>query len=143
MKNTGFLAAAATALIVTFGCSAQPVTGTTPTLVDTRWELSSIEQVEYSAPADQQGVYLQLDGQTQQLRSFAGCNNAAGGYTLAGNKFSVGLLAVTLMACADDMDLEQQYLAALGRAERFEIDHTILRLYAADELLLEFQTSHP
>ena len=59
---------------------------------------------------------LRLDSQGTRAAGFAGCNQFAGHYTLAGvDEVKFGPLAVTKMYCADAQAIEDQYLAALGQ----------------------------
>ena len=60
------------------------------------------------------------------------CNRFNGVVTVEGNTIQFGGLAATRMACAEAlMRQEDGYFAALGDAERFEVDGEALRIYAA------------
>lgn len=59
----------------------------------------------------------------------AGCNRFTGEYSLDGDRFEIGPLAVTLMACEPDVDeFERAYLEMLGAADTLEVvdDEVIL-----------------
>jgi len=45
------------------------------------------------------------------------------------------------MACPSGMDQEQAFLAALERADRYEIHGQVLELYEADLLLARFEAA--
>jgi heat shock protein HslJ len=74
-----------------------------------------------------------------------GCNTFNGSYTTDGNNITIGTLASTTMACAEDvMGQETAYLAALQSANTYQIFDDILELYAADgNWLLAFNAEPP
>jgi heat shock protein HslJ len=52
----------------------------------------------------------------------AGCNTYSGTYTVEGTSISIGEVATTLRACAEDvMEQEQAYLAALQASTQFQL----------------------
>lgn len=63
-----------------------------------------------------------------------GCNTFSGTYTTANDTITIGTLATTQRACADQAvsNREQQYLDALGMAKRFTVAGRRLDLYRAD-----------
>ena len=65
----------------------------------------------------------------------SGCNRYSGGYTLSGEGLGFDRMAGTMMLCPDAlMTLERDYLDALARVTRFEIDDTgALVLIAGDD----------
>ncbi|MCX7645190.1 MAG: META domain-containing protein [Rhodobacteraceae bacterium] len=65
----------------------------------------------------------------------SGCNRYTGGYGVSGEGLSFGQMAATRMACPEAlMTLERDYLAALSRVSRFDIDATgALVLIAGDQ----------
>jgi len=66
-----------------------------------------------------------------------GCNNFVGGVAVGGESITFGNLAATRRAClGPTMDLEEDYLAALSRAARYEVEAGALVLYASDGTLL-------
>jgi len=69
-----------------------------------------------------------------KLTGSAGCNTYNGTYTAtsgsAENEITVGPLATTRMACAENvMDQETRYLSALEAAETYTIEDTTLTIY--------------
>lgn len=59
----------------------------------------------------------------------SGCNTFTGVYSIDGDALELGELAVTEMACDDDiMAVESAYLAALGEITVFEQDGELLEL---------------
>ena len=66
----------------------------------------------------------------------SGCNTFTGGYTVDGEKITIGPLATTMMACEQDlMDQEAQYLLALQSAAVYSIEGNTLQLRTADDAL--------
>jgi heat shock protein HslJ len=87
-------------------------------------------------------VTLEFDGTEGSIGGIAGCNNYFGGYEASGGDLSFSAIASTEMFCMDPegvMDQESVYLAALGSAERFEVDGTTLRIYYAGDQVLVFE----
>ena len=76
------------------------------------------------------GETLRLDD--GHLSGYSGCNRYVGGYTLDGDRLTVGPIATTRMACAPEaMEAENTFLAALGAAARLVVSKDELVL--ADE----------
>lgn len=46
------------------------------------------------------------------LSANAGCNTMSGGYTIDGGTLQVGALAQTMMACSDELNAQEQWVAA-------------------------------
>jgi heat shock protein HslJ len=74
------------------------------------------------------------------VAGFAGCNQMGGRYTMDGNTLRFIQIYTTRMACADGMDLEQQYLAALDGTREFRLEGNRLRLIGVAGVLAEFDT---
>ncbi len=86
-------------------------------------------------------VTLEFDSAEAGIGGIAGCNNYFGGYKVNGDALTFSAIGMTEMFCMDPegiMDQESAYLAALGSAERFEIDGGTLRIYYAGNQVLEF-----
>jgi heat shock protein HslJ len=73
------------------------------------------------------------------VKGSAGCNSYFASYEVEGNLLSIsGPIAVTEMACMEPegiMDQEQEYLAILESAERFEIERHQLQINSNDKVL--------
>jgi putative lipoprotein len=93
-----------------------------PTLEDTRWELVRLGNSPVTLAADQTAPYIQLASADHRVSGYAGCNRVMGGYALEGAKLSFSQLAGTMMACAQGMELEQQYHAALARVAGWRLE---------------------
>lgn len=72
---------------------------------------------------------LLLREEGARAAGLAGCNRFAGSFRREGQALSLGPLAVTRMACADGVALEQEYLAALQATRRWNILAGTLELY--------------
>lgn len=82
-----------------------------------------------------------LFGTDNRVRGNAGCNDYSGEYRLDGGLIGIGPLASTEKYCLAPegvMDLEQQYLALLQKATRYNIngDELILSYYDVKRLLV-------
>jgi heat shock protein HslJ len=67
------------------------------------------------------------------VSGFAGCNRFTGSFQSDGDELSFSPLASTRMACAEGMEQENQFLAALTEVERYSIHSSELALYGGDE----------
>lgn len=79
------------------------------------WKLIELDGAEAPLGSGGKEAHLLLRAEKSVARGFAGCNRFFGDYALAGDKLSFGDLAATKLACAEGMDLEAQFLAALAR----------------------------
>lgn len=79
-----------------------------------KWYLSSLGGEELDLALEQR-PYIEVDPKEDRFSGFAGCNRFTGGYTLNGTSLDLGQAAVTRMACEDSMQLEDQFLAMLGK----------------------------
>jgi heat shock protein HslJ len=74
-----------------------------------------------------------------QASGFAGCNRWTSSAVLSGEGLRIGMAAATRMACLDDTASKQEsdFLAALGRVTRFDIDtNGDLLLKAGDDTVI-------
>jgi heat shock protein HslJ len=95
-------------------------------LADTGWLLTSLYG---GAPLPQAVPTLFFYGDGR-VSAFGGCNNFSGSYWVSGSSISIGPLAGTAMACAQDVsNQEATYLNAIQSAISFEstLDTLILR----------------
>jgi putative lipoprotein len=114
----------------------QPVEG----LTDTTWKLREINGVPIRETEGSRPAYIRL-GQNHQLNGFGGCNNFSGGWQLNAEQLQLGPLAMTAMACATDMDNEQQFLQALEEVERHNIERGELSFYKGEKTILLLRAS--
>jgi heat shock protein HslJ len=69
---------------------------------------------------------------------FAGCNSFSGGYEMADSRLAFSPLASTRMACAEGMELEREYLAALEATRSFRLTTQGLELLGERGVLARF-----
>lgn len=108
-------------------------------LAGTSWILEQITDADGARPAES-GAQVTLDfGTDGRVTGNASCNRYFGPYTQDGATLSVGMLASTMMACEETlMTQEQAFMAALGAAERAQIDGDTLIISGADGVELRF-----
>jgi putative lipoprotein len=101
-------------------------------LAGTAWALESFGPVDNETPAiPNSGLTLNF-GADGQASGNAGCNLYNGGYLAQAGQVTLGPLASTKRACADDAMTRQEsdYLAALGSVSKYDI--------AGDRLVLTY-----
>ncbi|MBT8444225.1 MAG: META domain-containing protein, partial [Gammaproteobacteria bacterium] len=105
--------------------------------------LISIEGQPVVTKAPPEDAHLTLSEGDSRAAGYSGCNRFFGDFELAGEGLKFGPLASTRQSCVDSMQLENDYLAALARGERFEIVEQELRLYAGPDMAARFVAVDP
>jgi heat shock protein HslJ len=115
-------------LVACGGTGGDPLNGTA-------WELYSIGQ--YSPVP---GSRITVNFEDGQVSGNGGCNSYSGEYQVHGDRIEFGMLASTLMACADPAMMEQEtiFMGALGDARSFEIVDGQLQIHGSDGETLTF-----
>lgn len=125
--------------LLTYANAAEP---TAVPLTDTVWLLNSYTVGNDAVTSVINGSRLTLlFGPDGALSGHAGCNGFGGSYTVDGDKVSIGEIASTLMACADDALMQQEtaYHAALQTVASYQIEGDTLQLLDANgNLVLAF-----
>ncbi|MBN1579531.1 MAG: META domain-containing protein [Anaerolineae bacterium] len=88
-----------------------------------------------------EGPEVTVTFENGEVRGSAGCNSYSGSYTVDGFRLSVGMLAVTEMACmspAGVMEQEQLYLRFLADAFAHTLEDGVFRLEMGDGRSLVF-----
>jgi heat shock protein HslJ len=106
-----------------------------PTLIGTEWSVVELNGAPAGLGVGDKPATLLLSAADHRVSGFAGCNRAAGTYTLDGSALHIGPLVMTRMACQQGMDLEQRYAAALGATRSYRIDNGQLELLAGDTVV--------
>ena len=131
MKNK--LVTLAFLLVLLSACSAFPAAS--DSLDGTSWELYAISK---HRPLEGSNITIAFDD--GQVSGSSGCNSYGGEYKVSGTKIEIGMLASTMMACADPAMMEQEssFMQMLGDAHRFELVDGQLQIYWTDHEALTF-----
>lgn len=79
-------------------------------------------------------AYITLKKDDGRVIGSGGCNRISGTYTLTDpDRIEFSALATTEMACAEGMDVEQQFVAAMAQVGFYLINGDILILYGHDK----------
>jgi heat shock protein HslJ/uncharacterized protein YraI len=95
-------------------------------LLDTGWLLTAL----YGGATLPDATPTLFFADAARVSAFGGCNNFSGSYWVSGSNISIGPLAGTAMACAEDVSIQEAtYLNAIQAAVTFEstLDTLILR----------------
>ncbi len=103
-----------------------------PGLEGTRWVLATLGGAPITLADHQQAPDLTLDKGDKRAAGNGGCNRFTGSYELDGERLTFGVLATTMRMCPSGMELEQGYLAALGKVAGWKIEGGRLLLLDAD-----------
>jgi len=132
------------ACLVLVGCtlsipSATPAAGTAipepeQELAGTDWQLIAFGDAGAATPVLTGSTVTLAFSADGQAGGNGGCNSYGSDYTVKGDTVTFGELISTLMACADQnvTEQEQQYLAALSAANRFERTADTLTIWFDD-----------
>ncbi len=102
--------------------------------VDGRWTVKSLDGKAVSA--SEKELFLAFDPQEGRVSACLGINNMMGRYTQDGNKLHISQLASTMMAgLPEDMELESELSAALGKVSRVQISGETMTLSSEDGLV--------
>jgi heat shock protein HslJ len=82
---------------------------------------------------------LRFEGDSARAGGFAGCNRYSGSYTVRGDSLRFAPLAMTKMACAEGMTLEQRLAEALDETRRYEVGATGLTLHGTSGKVARFE----
>lgn len=66
----------------------------------------------------------------------SGCNRFTGGYTVKGDRITIGPLASTMMYCEGKMDAEQSFLFKLQAAVSYKATEKKLKLFTPKDLMV-------
>ena len=106
-------------------------------LVGTAWSLVQLDRQPVGVrPGAAAPTLLLAD---KRASGFAGCNRLAAAYDLTADRLTFNQIATTRMFCAEGMDLEQRYLAALESTRTYRLSGQDLELVGAAGVLARFQ----
>ena len=99
-------------------------------LTNTDWVLVALGERTSPAGAGGRPVTLRIEtGSNAVAAGFAGCNRYTGPYTIRGDSITFGPSISTKMACAEGMDVEQNYLTMLPRIVRYSVADSTLTFF--------------
>ena len=105
-------------------------------IAPSEWALIELDNQPLPALSQAPTLALAEDG---KANGFAGCNQFSGTYTLAAGQLTFSPLAATRMFCGETMDLEQQYLSALGSTRTYRQTANSLELVGDKGTVARFQ----
>ena len=112
------------------------------TLTDTTWQLVAIKNKAVKTVINGKNAYLRLTAENEAVQGFSGCNQFNGSWSIEDERIVLGALAMTMMACADEMNTEQVFMQALEEQNRHEIVGNELRMYKDNQLVLQFDATN-
>ena len=101
------------------------------------WFLVAIGSDTNVAATQTERPTLRLEA--SRAAGFAGCNHFAGSYTVEGDAVHFGPFASTKMHCDKTAAIEDKYLAALGRVNRWSVNGDELTLLGDAGPVLRFK----
>ena len=105
-------------------------------LENTHWKLTRLGGKAVTVTAKQREPYFVLDNKTKRIAGFGGCNRFAGTYQQNGDRLTFGKMAMTFMACPEEMDTERDFAAALEQVRSWKILGDHLELFDSSGSLL-------
>ena len=127
-----------TVLITTVSCtSAKESMKIQTPLFDTKWSLKKIYN-EGKEESVNTKAFLRFDKEKGSAGGNGSCNSFGSNATVNENAVSFKNIFSTKMYCEQVQQVENKFLAALQKIDRFEIKANSLFLYADKEMLLEF-----
>ncbi len=112
--------------------------GSAPAASATGREWRLVELAGRPAAMGAGGRPATLRMEAERASGFAGCNSFSGGYEMADSSLVFSPLASTRMACAEGMELEREYLAALEATRSFRLTTQGLELLGERGVLARF-----
>jgi heat shock protein HslJ len=137
-----FLSLMADGGIYEFETAGQEERATTAPLENTYWKLTHLGESPVTVPSRQPEPHLVLTT-TRRVTGLGMCNRFSGTYKLNGARMSFGPLAATLMACAEGMETERDFLDTLSRVKEWRITGQRLQLLdAAGKVVARLEARH-
>lgn len=101
-------------------------------LSNTYWRPVEIDGKPVAVRPGAREPHLVLESNGLRARGFSGCNNFTGGYEHSGENLRFKAMAATRMACLDDSNTEQRFLAALNNTASQRVTGDALELRDRD-----------
>jgi copper homeostasis protein (lipoprotein) len=90
-------------------------------LETTNWKLTQLLDKPVTIAAKQGEPHFILDSKTKRITGSGGCNRFTGSYQRSGDQLTFGKMAMTFMACAEGMEIEREFMAALAQVKSWKI----------------------
>ena len=99
-------------------------------ILNTYWRLTHLGETQVLPDTSSRQPHLRFYG--ARASGSTGCNSIGGPYELNDDRLRFGLLIMTRMACVEEPrnQQEQQFTAALGATDRYEITGDSLTFFA-------------
>ena len=108
-------------------CGASPAAGSG--LEGTLWRLTEYQALDGNAVPVPQAISASATFAAGTVSGNAGCNDYTGGYTVDGDKLTIGPLAATKKACGPaETAVETAFLAAMGKVATYAVTGGSLEL---------------
>jgi heat shock protein HslJ len=134
------------AVLATLGCGRTPPAETPAKAVaaarpitDRDWQLVSLGERTDPKGSGGRPITLRLDAATSRAAGFAGCNRYSAGYVLTADSLKFTAPISTKMACADGMEVEGGFLAALPTVVTYQASDSSLSLHGPAGPLARFR----
>lgn len=126
--------------------------GEPPPIEGSSWVLTSFGPEGATEPVvEGTTITAEFNADEMNVTGSAGCNTYFGVYEVDGNDLSIGPVASTERACLGPdptkpevgqqiMGQEQSFLAALGAAQRHEVEGGVLTIFTTDDQVLVFSS---
>lgn len=141
LRRARLLLAAVLAVCTLAACdqaSETPLSATAAGLQGAEWSLTHLNGQPVGV-ASAAAVPTLLFDDRGRVSGFAGCNRFSGTYDATGERLRFSPLAITRMACATGMDLEDGYTTALQRTESYRVAGVRLELGGAAGVVAAFE----
>jgi putative lipoprotein len=115
-----------------------------PTLVSTLWALQTLNGEAVPMGANDKPLDIQFQGDEMRAGGFSGCNRYSGSFSYQGTSthgspLGFGMMAGTMMACAEGGDLERAYLGMLESVSSYRLESETLSFLAGSEVVATFR----
>ncbi len=108
-------------------------------LVNTYWQLESINGQPVKAGKNSRRAYILLTAENHKLQGFAGCNAIRGHYQRSHKQLNFKSVAQSQMTCHGHMGIENALLQALHRTRRIKIhNHHLALLNSQGKVIARF-----
>jgi copper homeostasis protein (lipoprotein) len=98
-------------------------------LENTYWKLTRLGGKPVTLAPKQREPHFVLDSKTKRIAGFGGCNRFTGTYQQKGDRLTLGKMAMTFMACPEEMETERDFIRILEQASSWKILGDQLELF--------------